>query len=188
MLPRSGPASMRCSVCRVDPGRFHRSNGPAPGTGLQSPETESQNRRYRDLSGRQRPHAPCLNPQKCPQTAGFSSETRKRRFVSECVVVDVAPIEPVSLPAFWGRLRSRLRGAPPSSPRRPSFRPSEDNGRTNQTNQTKKEGSARKPRRIGKDVILPNLTNLTKIGPLRRRHHIYGIIYGISWRHSAIMK
>jgi hypothetical protein len=155
---------------------------------LQSPETESQNRRYRDLSGRQRPHAPCLNPQKCPQTAGFSSETGKRRFASDCVVVDVAPIEPVSLPAFWGRLRSRLRGAPPSSPRRPSFRPSEDNGRTNQTNQTKKEGSARKPRRIGKDVILPNLTNLTKIGPLRRRHHIYGIIYGISWRHSAIMK
>ena len=86
MLPRSGPASMRCSVCRVDPGRFHRSNEPAPGTGLQSPETESQNRRYRDLSGRQRPHAPCLNPQKCPQTAGFSSETGKRRFASDCVV------------------------------------------------------------------------------------------------------
>src|SRR2546426_2810912 len=45
-------------------------------------------------------------------------------------------------------------GGPPSSPRRPSFRPSEDNGRTNQTNQTKKEGSARKPRRIGKDVMV----------------------------------
>jgi hypothetical protein len=53
---------------------------------VQSPETESQNRRYRDLSGRQRPHAPCLNPQKCPQTAGFSSETGKRRFASDCVV------------------------------------------------------------------------------------------------------
>jgi hypothetical protein len=63
---------------------------------LQSPETESQNRRYRDLSGRQRPHAPCLNPRKCPHTAGFSSETEKRRFASDCVVVDAAPIEPVS--------------------------------------------------------------------------------------------
>jgi hypothetical protein len=35
---------------------------PAPGTGLQSPETGSQNRRYRDLSRRQRPHVPHSNP------------------------------------------------------------------------------------------------------------------------------
>ncbi len=32
------------------------------------------------------PHAPCLNPRKCPQTTGFSSEIGKRRFVSDCVV------------------------------------------------------------------------------------------------------
>src|SRR5205814_751845 len=36
---------------------------PPPGTGLESPETGSQNRRYRDLSRRQRPHAPHLNRQ-----------------------------------------------------------------------------------------------------------------------------
>ncbi len=56
---------------------------PAPGTGLASPETGSQNRRYRDLSERQRPHAPHLNPQKCPQIGGCSSETGKRRFARE---------------------------------------------------------------------------------------------------------
>jgi hypothetical protein len=59
---------------------------PAPGTGLQSPETGSQNRRYHDLSWRQRPHVPHLNPRKCPQIAGYSSETGKYRFASDCVV------------------------------------------------------------------------------------------------------
>ena len=58
----------------------------APGTGLQSPETGSQNRRYRDLSWRQRPHVPHLNPRKCRQIAGYSSETGKHRFASDCVV------------------------------------------------------------------------------------------------------
>ena len=43
---------------------------PAPGTALQSPETGSQNRRHRDLSWRQRPHVPHLNPRKRPQIAG----------------------------------------------------------------------------------------------------------------------
>jgi len=37
-----------------------------------------------------------LNARKSPQTAGYSSETEKRQFVSECVVVDAARIEPVS--------------------------------------------------------------------------------------------
>jgi hypothetical protein len=69
---------------------------PAPGTGLQSPETDSQNRRYRDLIRRQRPHVPHLNPRKRPQIAGYSSETGKHRFASDCVVVDAARIEPVS--------------------------------------------------------------------------------------------
>jgi hypothetical protein len=39
-----------------------------------------------------------LNPRKCPQIAGYSSETGKYRFASDCVVVDAAPIEPVSPP------------------------------------------------------------------------------------------
>jgi hypothetical protein len=53
---------------------------------LQSPETGSQNRRYRDLSRRQRPHLPHFNPRKCPQTASYLSETGKHRFASDYVV------------------------------------------------------------------------------------------------------
>src|SRR5260370_16467731 len=96
MLLPSGPVNTRGSVCRFDPGGLHLQLRPAPGTGLQSPETGSQNRRYRDLSWRQRPHVSHLNPRKCPQIAGYLSETRKHRFASDCVVVDAAWIEPVS--------------------------------------------------------------------------------------------
>src|SRR6266404_7269374 len=96
MLLPSGPANTRCSVWRFDPGNLHVQLSPAPGTGLQSPETGSQNRRYRDLDRRQRPHVPHLNLRKCPQIAGYLSETRKHRFASDCVVVDAAWIEPVS--------------------------------------------------------------------------------------------
>src|SRR5262249_36723081 len=35
---------------------------------------------------RRRPQVSHSNPRKCPQTAGFSSETGKRRFASDCVV------------------------------------------------------------------------------------------------------
>jgi hypothetical protein len=56
MLLPSGPANTRCSACRFDPGGLHVQLRLAPGTGLQSRETGSQNRRYRDLSRRQRPH------------------------------------------------------------------------------------------------------------------------------------
>jgi hypothetical protein len=72
------------------------SGASAPGTSLQRPETGRQNRRYGDLGLGQRRHAPHLNPQKCPQTPHYSSETGKHRFSSDCVVVDAAPIEPVS--------------------------------------------------------------------------------------------
>ena len=41
-----------------------------------------------------------FEPRKCPHIGGYSSETRKRRFASECVVVDAAPIEPVSTGQF----------------------------------------------------------------------------------------
>jgi hypothetical protein len=67
---------------------------------LRSPETGSQNRRYRGLGRQQRPHLPHLNPRKCPQRAGYSAETRKRRFALECVVVDAVGIEPVSAVKF----------------------------------------------------------------------------------------
>jgi hypothetical protein len=63
---------------------------------LESPETGSQNRRYRDLSRERRPHVPHLNPRKCPQIAGYSSETAKHWFASDCVVVDAVRIELVS--------------------------------------------------------------------------------------------
>jgi hypothetical protein len=41
-----------------------------------------------------------FEPAKCPQTAGYSSETGKHRFASDYVVVDAAPIEPVSTGQF----------------------------------------------------------------------------------------
>ena len=56
MFLPSGPANTRCSACRFEPRSLHVQHRRAPGTGLQSPETGSQNRRYRDLSRRQRPH------------------------------------------------------------------------------------------------------------------------------------
>jgi hypothetical protein len=43
-----------------------------------------------------RPHVPHLNPRKYPRIAGYSSETGKHRFASDCVVVGAAWIEPVS--------------------------------------------------------------------------------------------
>jgi hypothetical protein len=39
---------------------------------------------------------PVFEPAESPQNAGYSSETGKCRFVSDCVVVDAATIEPVS--------------------------------------------------------------------------------------------
>jgi hypothetical protein len=41
-----------------------------------------------------------LNPRKRPQIAGYSSETGKHRFASDCVVVDAVRIEPVSAVKF----------------------------------------------------------------------------------------
>ena len=76
---------------------FTRNSGLAPGTGLQGPETGSQNLRYRDLCRRLRPHVPHLNPRKCPQIAGYSSETGKRRFASDCVV-GLEGLEPPTRP------------------------------------------------------------------------------------------
>jgi hypothetical protein len=72
-----GRANTQCSVCRFDPGRcpFITQARP-PGTSLRSPETGSPNLGYRDLSGRQRPQVPNLNPRKCPQSAGYLAETR----------------------------------------------------------------------------------------------------------------
>src|SRR6266446_5215959 len=87
----------------LNPAVSHVQLSPAPGTGLQSPETDSQNRRYRDLIRRQRPHVPHLNPRKRPQIAGYSSETGKHRFASDCVVVDAVQYEPISFPAILER-------------------------------------------------------------------------------------
>jgi hypothetical protein len=53
---------------------------------LESPKTGSQIRLYRDLSRWRRPATRHLNSRKCPRSAGYLSETGKRRFVSECVV------------------------------------------------------------------------------------------------------
>ena len=96
MLLPSGRANTRCSVCRFDPAGLQAQRGLAPGTGLRRAETASQIRGYRALARQQRPHARDLNPRKRPQNAPHLSETRKGRFVSECVVEDAVRIEPVS--------------------------------------------------------------------------------------------
>ena len=70
--------------------------GNAPGTGLRSPETGRQNRGSRGLTRQQRPEVRHLNARKSRHIGGHSSETRKRRFVSECVVVDAVLCQPVS--------------------------------------------------------------------------------------------
>jgi hypothetical protein len=69
---------------------------PAPGTGLRSPETVSQNLGCPRLQRQRRPQNHHLNPLKCPQIAGYVADTRNSRLASNCVVVDAAPIEPVS--------------------------------------------------------------------------------------------
>jgi hypothetical protein len=66
----SNPHGHRHAVQQDDgspPASCHISanSGLAPGTGLQSPETWSQNLRCRDLSRRQRPHVAHLNSRKC---------------------------------------------------------------------------------------------------------------------------
>src|SRR5262249_52832351 len=81
--------------CRFDPSLL-RARGSisnvwrrlAPGTGLRSPETGSQDQGYRGLTRHQRPDLRHLRAQKSPQIEGYSSETWKSRFVSDCVVVD----------------------------------------------------------------------------------------------------
>jgi hypothetical protein len=81
---------------RVSGRGLHR----APGNGFRTPETEGRNPPPGGLHSPQRPHTLYVNPRKPPLSAHYSSETRKRRFVSECVVVDAAPIEPVSTGQF----------------------------------------------------------------------------------------
>ena len=49
----------------------------APGTGLESPENGRQNRRYRDLDRRQRPHVPHLKPAKMPAKCALFVRDRK---------------------------------------------------------------------------------------------------------------
>jgi hypothetical protein len=94
MLLRSGHASMRCSVCRFDPGGLQQLR-PAPGTGLECPETGGQTLRYRDLSRHQRPQAPRFNRE----------NARKLRAVSE---------RPGNVgshwTAWWAREKSQLCG------------------------------------------------------------------------------
>jgi hypothetical protein len=76
MLLPSGPANTRCSVCRFDPGGLHVPFSPAPGTGLESPETGSQNRGYRDLSQRQTARA-AFEPAKIPANCGLFVRDRE---------------------------------------------------------------------------------------------------------------
>ncbi len=79
MLLPSGLANTRCSVCRFDPGRGSSpaTLASAPGTGLESPETGRQNRRYRDLDRPQRPHVPTFEPAKMPAKCALFVRDRK---------------------------------------------------------------------------------------------------------------
>src|SRR2546425_12272190 len=85
MLPPSGLANTRCSVCRFDPGGLHvQPDGARNGFG------EPRDWVPKSALSRPQPAAetarPVFEPPKRPQIAGYSSETRKRRFVLECVV------------------------------------------------------------------------------------------------------
>ena len=59
MLRPSGAANMRCSAYRLDPGRC--SSGLRQERVWRAQRPGAENRRYRDLRARQRPHAPRLN-------------------------------------------------------------------------------------------------------------------------------
>src|ERR1700704_5822709 len=91
MLLPSGPANTRCSVCRC-----------ATQPGARNGFAEPRDRQPKSTLSRPQPAAetagPAFEPRKRPQIAGYSSETGKHRFASDCVVVDAARIEPVSPP------------------------------------------------------------------------------------------
>jgi hypothetical protein len=61
---------------------------------------QPRDREPKSTLSRPRPAAetahPSIEPRKRPQIAGYSSETEKRRFVLECVVVETVLSEPVS--------------------------------------------------------------------------------------------
>ena len=94
----SGRANTRCSVCCFD---LQRSEFGAAPTGGQERVWRAQRLGAKihaiapSVGGRDRT-SQYLNPRKCPQIAGYSSETRKRRFASDCVVADAVGIEPIS--------------------------------------------------------------------------------------------
>jgi hypothetical protein len=82
MLLPSGLANTRCSVCRIDLWRSFMCNpGRRQDSVCRAERLEAKSTLSRPLSAAEtaRPH---LNPRKCPQIAGYSSETRKCRFAS----------------------------------------------------------------------------------------------------------
>ena len=86
MLLPSGPASTRCSVCRSDSGDLHAQLRSGARNGFAGPrDWESKSTLARPLSAPETAR-PASEPRKCPQIAGYSLETRKRRFGSDCVV------------------------------------------------------------------------------------------------------
>ena len=86
MLLPSGPASTRCSVCRSDSGDLHAQLRSGARNGFAGPrDWESRSTLARPLSAPETAR-PASEPRKCPQIAGYSLETRKRRFASDCVV------------------------------------------------------------------------------------------------------
>ena len=64
------------------------------------PETKGPEPPPGGLHSRQRPHAPYLNRENARKWRAYAAETGKRRFATDCVVVDAARIEPVSTGKF----------------------------------------------------------------------------------------
>ena len=74
----------RSQAANCQAGRIDRAW--ALGTGLEGPRDWRPKSRLSRSHPPPRPDVRHLNPRKSPQIAGYSSETWKRRFVSECVV------------------------------------------------------------------------------------------------------
>ena len=95
-------AREKCSMaCQFDPGDLREQTRDGARNGFGEP----RDREPKLAQANPQPAAETVRrvfePAERPQNAGYSSETGKRRFVSECVVVDAVTCQPVSSLQFW---------------------------------------------------------------------------------------
>ena len=91
--------STRTDLCRMRTESLPAPSRP-PGNGFQTPRDGRPQTAYGRSSFASETARPVFQLRKCPRMAGCSSETGKRRFALDCVVVDAAHIEPVSTSQF----------------------------------------------------------------------------------------